>query len=215
MDITTVDLNRQVARRGFLKVLTATGISTAAATQLGGAALAQAGKITDLDILQLATTAEYLAVDAYTHALKADFGGDIQDYLAEALKQEQAHLDALIATIKGPFKAMPVARPMFEYPVKFTKENQIAVLRLLNALEDAFVGAYLGALPLIQNKDVLAAAGAILGNECVHRSLIRDSRLNLGDKEVPGPQVPNDRAFEVAITAKQASDAVGSFIKKM
>lgn len=215
MDISNVNLDRQVARRGFLKVLTAAGISGVVATQLGGVALAQAGKITDLDILQLATTAEYLAVDAYTNALKAGFGGDIQDYLKEALKQEQAHLDALIATIQGPFKAKPVERPKFDYPVKFTKDNQIAVLRLLNALEDAFVGAYLGALPLIQNKDVLAAAGAILGNEAVHRSLIRDSRLELGDKEVPGPQVPNDRAFEVPITAKQAADAVGSFIHKM
>ncbi|WP_234507976.1 MULTISPECIES: ferritin-like domain-containing protein [Thermus] len=43
--------------------------------------------------------------------------------------------------------------------MEFLPRNQLAILRLLNALEDAFVGAYLGALPLIANKDILKAGG--------------------------------------------------------
>jgi len=76
------------------------------------------------------------------------------------------------------------------------------------------VGAYLGALPLIQSKDVLKAAGAILGNEAAHRATVRASRILLGDQELPGPRSPADRAFEVAITPEEAQKAVSGFIRK-
>jgi hypothetical protein len=107
-----------------------------------------------------------------------------------------------------------VKRPEFIYPVTFNSKNQISVLRLMNALEDAFVGAYLGALPLIQNKYILAAAGAILGNECTHRRLIRQSCINLADDRLTGLQVPYDLAFELPISVSAAGSAVCGFIKK-
>ena len=194
-------MERILARRQFMRVLTATGLSAAFAGSLLDRALAAHGGPSDADILQLALTAEYLAADAYTRSLFGGFQGLVKDYLEVALSQEEAHVK-------------PVEKPSFVYPVEFLPRNQLAILRLLNALEDAFVGAYLGALPLIQSKDVLKAAGAILGNEAAHRATVRASRILLGDQELPGPRSPADRAFEVAITPEEAQKAVSGFIRK-
>lgn len=204
-------LNRKVGRRGFIRVLTAAGLSAAAATQLGRVALAQSGEISDLDILQLATTAEYLAVDAYTRTLTAGFSGEVQAYLAAAREQEQAHLTALIDTITLGFNELPVAQPRFAYGFDFTADNQMQIIETLIALETAFTGAYLGAIPLIENKDVLAAAASIAMNEEAHLTILRDTLLEMGGM-VEGPQVPNGRAFAVAISAEEATAAVSSFI---
>jgi hypothetical protein len=204
-------LHRKVGRRGFLRVLTAAGLSAAAATRLGRIALAQSGNLTDLDILQLATTAEYLAVDVYTKTLMAGFTGEVQAYLAAAREQEQAHLTALIDTITLGFNELPVAQPQFVYGVDFTPANQMQILETLIALETAFTGAYLGAIPLLENKDVLAAAASIAMNEEAHLTVLRDTLLDMGGM-VDGPQVPNGRAFAVAISAEEASEAVSSFI---
>ena len=207
-------LERSIGRRGFLKVITAAGVSAAVAQNLGVRAVAAAQGVTDVDILNLALTAEYLATDVYTKALKAGFPGGITDYMDEALKQEQAHVKALQDTIQGPFKAKPVDRPMFTYGgLEFTKPNQMKILETMIALETAFTGAYLGAIPLIQNKDVLAAAAAIAMNEEAHLATLRGGLINLGGK-VEGPQVPNGRAFGKAITPAEATKAVSGFVAK-
>jgi hypothetical protein len=207
-------LKHNLARRQFVKVLTAAGLTSAFAGHLVGRALAQAGRgPSDLDILQLALTAEYLAADAYTRSRFGGFEGLVKDYLEAAQEQEEAHVKALRDTVTS-LGARPVERPTFTYPVEFLPRNQLAILRLLNALEDAFVGAYLGALPLISNKEILKAAGAILGNEAAHRATVRASRILLGDRELPGPRSPADRAFEVAITPEEAQKAVGGFIRR-
>jgi len=214
MDLRVLESPKETTRRNFMKVLTATGVSAALASRFTGSALAQGGP-SDLDILQLALTAEYLATDVYTRALMVAFPADIKGYLAEALKQEDAHVKALTDTISGPFAAKPVARPMFDYGgLTFTSDNQRKILETMIALETAFTGAYLGAVPLIQNKAVLSAAASIAMNEEAHLTTLRGGLIDLGGK-VEGPQVPNGRAFGVAITPEQATKAVSGFIKKM
>lgn len=107
--------------------------------------MAQSQGVSDLDVLNLALTAEYLATDAYTRALTVNYPSEIRDYLAEALKHEEAHVKALTDTIRGPFNAMPVARPQFTYgDLQFNTANRLKVLETLVALETAFTGAYLG-----------------------------------------------------------------------
>ncbi|MFN4070447.1 MAG: ferritin-like domain-containing protein [Thermus caldifontis] len=205
---------KTMVRRQFVKVLTAAGLSTAFAKGFLGQALAQSKGIGDLDILNLALTAEYLATDFYTRALMVPFPGDIRDYLAEALKHEEAHVQALRDTIQGPFKATPVARPQFTYgDLRFDAASRHEVLETLIALETAFTGAYLGAIPLIQNKAVLSAAASIAMNEEAHLALARDAVLELGGK-VEGPQTPIGRAFAKAITPEEATKAVQGFIRK-
>ena len=208
-----VSLEHKLGRRGFLKVLTAAGVGAVAAQTLGAQAIAAAQGVTDVDILNLALTAEYLAVDSYTKALGAGFPGGITDYMTEALKQEEIHVKALQDTIKA-LGGTAVSAPKFTYGgLEFTKANQIKILETMIALETAFTGAYLGAIPLIQNKDVLSAAAAIAMNEESHLATLRGGLINLGGK-VDGPQVPNGRAFGVAITPAQATAAVTSFIAK-
>jgi hypothetical protein len=209
-----VSLEHQIGRRGFLKVLTAAGVSVAAAKSLGLESVASAQGVTDVDILNLALTAEYLAVDVYTKALMAGFPAGITDYMREALSQEQVHVKALQDTITGPFKAKAVDRPNFTYGgLQFTRANQMKIMETMIALETAFTGAYLGAIPLIQNKDVLSAAAAIAMNEESHLATLRGGLINLGGK-VDGPQVPNGRAFGAAITPAQATAAVMGFVAK-
>jgi len=205
---------QNLARRKFVKVMTAAGLSTALAHSLVGQALAQSQGVSDLDVLNLALTAEYLATDAYTRALTVNFPGEIRDYLSEALKHEEAHVKALTDTIRGPFNAMPVARPQFAYgDLQFNTANRLKVLETLVALETAFTGAYLGAIPLIQNKAVLSAAASIAMNEEAHLAILRDSVLSLGGR-VEGTQTPVGRAFAVAITPQQATQAVQGFVRK-
>ncbi|GIW27141.1 MAG: hypothetical protein KatS3mg070_0504 [Meiothermus sp.] len=205
---------QNLARRKFVKVLTAAGLSTALAHNLVGQALAQSQNVSDLDVLNLALTAEYLATDAYTRALTVSFPSEIRDYLAEALKHEEAHVKALTDTIRGPFNAMPVARPQFTYgDLQFNAANRLKVLETLVALETAFTGAYLGAIPLIQNKAVLSAAASIAMNEEAHLAILRDAVLTLGGR-VEGPQTPVGRAVAVAITPQQVTQAVQGFIRK-
>lgn len=205
---------QNLARRKFVKVLTAAGLSTALAHSLVGQALAQSQGVGDLDVLNLALTAEYLATDAYTRALTMSFPGEIRDYLAEALKHEEAHVKALTDTIRGPFNAMPIARPQFTYgDLQFNVANRLKVLETLVALETAFTGAYLGAIPLIQNKAVLSAAASIAMNEEAHLAILRDAVLSLGGR-VEGPQTPVGRAFAASITPQQATQAVQGFIRK-
>jgi len=205
---------QNLARRKFVKVLTAAGLSTALAHSLVGQALAQSQGVSDLDVLNLALTAEYLATDAYTRALTVNFPGEIRDYLSEALKHEEAHVKALTDTIRGPFNAMPVARPQFTYgDLQFNTANRLKVLETLVALETAFTGAYLGAIPLIQNKAVLSAAASIAMNEEAHLAILRDAVLSLGGR-VEGTQTPVGRAFAVAITPQQATQAVQGFIRR-
>ncbi len=201
----------QINRRHFVKVLAA-AVPTGLAINLSSRALAQ-NRPTDLQILSLALTAEYLATDVYRLVGQCGFDGLVKDCIDAARDQENEHVDALQKTIVKLRGTVP-ERPKFEYPVKFDPANQLPVLRMMNALEDAFVGAYLGALPLIRNKEVLAAAGAIMGNEATHRCLIRQSRINLGDDTVKGLQVGNDRAYEQAITPAQATNAVTGFVAK-
>lgn len=205
-------LTQRMGRRGFLRVLTAAGLSAAAATQLGRIALAHSREEADLDILQLAVTAEHLAVDAYSRTLEAGFSGRVQAYLAAALEQEQAHLTALIDTITLGFNEIPVAPPRFSYGFDFTPANQMRIVETLIALETAFTGAYLGAIPLIENKEVLAAAAAIAMNEEAHLTVLRDTLIEMGGV-VEGPPVPNGRAFAQPISAEEATAAVMSFVQ--
>lgn len=212
-DLRVLESSKETNRRQFLQVLTAGGVSVAAASGLGQLALAQSGP-SDLDILQLALTAEYLATDVYGKALTIAYPQGIRDYMVEALKQEEAHVKALQDTISGPFNGKPVARPEFTYGgLEFNRANQMKVLETMIALETAFTGAYLGAIPLISNKTVLSAAAAIAMNEESHLATLRGGLISLGGK-VDGPQVPNGRALGVAITPAQATAAVTSFIKK-
>jgi len=56
------------------------------------------------------------------------------------------------------------------------------VLRFAAGLEQGAVSAYLGAIPVFDNRDLAKAAGSILGDEAMHWAILRNV---LGEDPVP------------------------------
>jgi rubrerythrin len=131
-------------------------------------ALAQDGGGGDVDILNFALTLEYLEADFYKQASKLSLKGDYQSLAKEFGSNEQEHVDALIATI-GQLGGSPVKSPEFAFGLK----SQADFEKLAVTLEDTGVSAYNGAAPMIESKEVLAAAGSIVQVEARHAAALR------------------------------------------
>jgi rubrerythrin len=56
------------------------------------------------------------------------------------------------------------------------------VLRFAAMLEKGAVSAYLGAVPVFDNRDLAKAAASILGDEAMHWAILRNA---LGEAPVP------------------------------
>jgi len=130
-------------------------------------ALAQDGG-GDVDILNFALTLEYLEADFYKQASKLSLKGDYKSLAKEFGSNEQEHVDALIATI-GQLGGTPVKSPAFAFGLK----SQADFEKLAVTLEDTGVSAYNGAAPMIESKEVLAAAGSIVQVEARHAAALR------------------------------------------
>ncbi len=158
-------LARPQSRKDFLKSLAIAGAgATAISAFVPGKANAQAGG--DLDIANFALTLEYLESEFYAQGLNAGIlSGDVLPYVEATLEHENAHVEALIGLIQQ-FGGTPVAKPQFMFGDALT--SQSAFLNTAATLEITGVGAYLGAAPMIQSPDVLAAAGSIVGVEGEH-----------------------------------------------
>ncbi len=156
----------------------------------------------DVGILNYALTLEYLETEFYTLAAQRVKGlSSYEGKLTKELRDnEQAHVDALTATIKD-LGGKAVAKPAFDFGGAFG--NRATYLKTANTLEDTGVSAYNGAAPMISSVDVLAAAGGIVQVEARHAALIRLVR----DK-APAPV-----AFDKASKQDAVLAAVKPFIK--
>ena len=153
----------------------------------------------DADIAKLAATAELLAIDFYTHAINSkQLKGDELSYLAGARGNEQAHYAAL----KGVLKSATPKGLKFKYPNgAFASRKSIGMLG--EALETAFVGAYMGAVTSLKSNELKARRR-------------RDRRLRVAAPERadehrrrrdrPAPDLPK------VLTAAQATAAVTPFL---
>jgi hypothetical protein len=137
-------------------------------------ALAQSGA-GDIDIVNFALTLEYLEATFYTQAVKQVMGlsSDEMKLAKELRDDEDAHVDALIATVKK-LGGKPAAKPTFDFGGAFASRG--AFLKTANVLEDTGVSAYNGAAISITSVDVLGAAGSIVQVEARHAALIRLAR---------------------------------------
>jgi rubrerythrin len=182
--------------RGGL-ALVAGGSVLAAAT---GNALGAPSRTTgDADIAKLAATAELLAIDFYSRALKSrKFKGAELAYMAAALQNEKDHYKALAGVLKS---AAP-KHLMFTYP-NGTFASAKSIGKLGQALETAFVGAYLGAVTALKSNELKGVAAQIGNNESRHLAIL--SNIAAGTI-VSGPSFPK------ALTAAQATKAVTPFI---
>ena len=163
-----------------------------------GPALGQASG--DVAIAKLAATAELLAVDVYSRAIKTGFfKGDVLAYMEAARQNEQDHYDAL-AKVLGAGAPKGVK---FTYPAgTFKDAGTIATTGV--ALETAFVGAYLGAVEALKDNDLKGVAALVGANESQHLTTFK--RLAAGNTLVPNPSFPK------SLTAKQATAAVTPFL---
>jgi rubrerythrin len=159
-----------ISRGAFLvrgALATGAAVGAASVTPWVSQALAQA-KGGDVDILNFALTLEYLETDFYRQAGKLSLKGRYRSLAKEFGANEQEHVNALKATIKQ-LGGKPVASPAFAFGLKSQKD----FVKLAITLEDTGVSAYNGAAPMIQSKDVLAAAGSIVQVEARHAAALR------------------------------------------
>lgn len=186
---------------------------------LGGAALAVAGcgddattaatttaattatsPIDDVAIAKLAATAELLAIDFYMQSIATGmFKADTLGYLNAALQNEKDHYDALAAVLGS--EAPKDLK--FMYPDgTFMSTDSIAATG--TALETAFVGAYMGAVPALSDNGLKKAAAQIGANEAQHLTTFKS--IGAGMKLVPNPSLPD------VLTADEATAAVKPFL---
>jgi rubrerythrin len=154
----------------------------------------------DTDIAKLAATAELLAIDFYSKAIASKkFSGAAAAYMGAALQNEKDHYKAL-AGVLGSAAPKGIS---FAYPGG-TFGSAKSIGKLGQALETAFVGAYLGAVTALKSNELKGVAATIGANESRHLAIL--SNLAAGTI-VSGPSFPK------ALTAAQATAAVTPFVK--
>lgn len=194
--------SRPRSRRDFFKTLAAASAGAAGGSLLlsGKASAQSAGG--DVDIANFALTLEYLEAEFYALALDAGvLKGDALAVVEAIADHENQHVDAIIGLLEGA-GATPVAKPEFVFP-EGSFDTQAAILELAATFEPVGVGAYLGAAPLIESQDILAAAGSIAGVEGEH--VVAVNNLISG---LPAAT----EAFPAALTMDEVLAAVSPFI---
>ena len=168
--------DRDVSRRKMLKTV---GVTSSAAIFAAGLGLAdevaaQPAGDDPQTILNLASTAEALAITAFHSIITlSDFYGNLpgvyQNYLKSALAQEQAHFDFLVAS-----GGKPLANQFF-FPDGILG-NLALYVYVTDVLEGVFIGAYLASIRRfaeLNRPDLAWTAASVMGIEAEHKALNR------------------------------------------
>lgn len=197
---------RRGAKGGLVLAVGGTALAAAACGDDGDdtaattAASTAASPVDDVAIAQLAATAELLAIDFYGKGIDSGFfKADVLSYMRAAQQNEQDHYDAL-AEVLGAEAPMDLT---FAYPDgTFASAKSIADTGA--ALETAFVGAYMGAIPALSDNGLKKVAAQIGANEAQHLTVLNS--LAAGGDLVPNPSLPD------VLTAEEATAAVTPFL---
>ena len=204
-------VDREVSRRNFLKTAAWTGAAFSAMGIGGfGVAVRRAEAqgeyktyegLGDAAILQFAYQLELLEGTFYAEGVKAGIFADaFLEQIVAIRDHEMAHADAIAATLEELGADVP-ATPQFTFP-NGAFSDAAAFLELAATFEPVGIGAYQGAAPALESKDILAAAISIHNAECQHRCAI--NILNLVNP-------PNNLAFEEALPLEDVQAAVEPF----
>lgn len=172
------------SRRNFLRKAGASTFSATAVALLAGCstklAMANSGTSAnasvkqDIRILNTAIGAEHEAVAAYQ--LGAESGLLVPDVLKVAVKfqgHHKEHIDALSAAVTKLGGHAAAAKSKYNFPVSKLKKQK-DVLEFAAGLERGAVSAYVGAIPVFDNRDLSAAAASILADEAMHWAVLRN-----------------------------------------
>lgn len=174
-----------VARRSFLRSSGLVLSGSAIALMAGRDALAAksgASAESDVRILNTALAAELEAVAAYQVGAESGLlQKPVLDLAVTFQGHHKEHADVLAKTI-AKLGGKPVnAKSKYAFPTEKLK-TQNDVLRFAAGLEKGAVSAYLGAVPVFDNRDLSRAAASILGDEAMHWAVLRQA---VGEAPVP------------------------------
>lgn len=191
---------RELLLRGALGVAAASG--AAAVGPFVSQALGQSGRI-DIEIVQFALLLEQLEAEYYRRALREvpDLSPPIRQLAREIANNEALHVETL-SQLAVQLSSAPGDPPQFEFGDALRSEQ--AFLGLAQTLEDTGVSAYNGAAPMVEQDDVLDAAGQIVQVEARHAALIRFER---GEDITPG-------AFDKALSMSQVTALAKPYISQ-
>ena len=178
-------VNLVEARRAFLGksglVLSGTAIALLAGRDVL-AAKAGSPVESDVRILNTALAAEQEAVAAYQVGAESGLlQKPVLDLAVSFQGHHKEHADVLARTVQKLGGTPVAARAKYVFPVEKLK-TQADVLRFAASLEKGAVSAYLGAVPVFDNRDLAKAAASILGDEAMHWAVLRNA---LGENPVP------------------------------
>lgn len=152
----------------------------------------------DTDILKFALFLELLEAEFYKMAVGSGLlDGLVLEISSNVRDHEICHVAYLQSALGG---AATGNRITFDF--SGTLQNERKYLNAAEAFEQTGVGAYLGALPLIQDKNIRSAAGTVFTIEARHTAAFR--ALNHRD---PAPV-----AFENPLSPQQVVSAISPFV---
>lgn len=172
------------ARRAFLGQSGLLLSGAAVALMAGRDALAkgQPSAASDARILNTALGAELEAIAAYQVGAESGLlEKPVLDLAVVFQGHHKEHADLLAKTIRTLGGTPVEAKEKYSFPVESLK-SQGDVLQFAAMLEKGAVSAYLGAVPLFDNRDLSKAAASILGDEAMHWAVLRQA---LGEPPVP------------------------------
>ena len=154
------------------------GCDTVAAQKKSNAA----ATASDVDILNSALAAEHQGIAAYQVGAQSGLlQKPVLDLALQFQGHHKAHADLLAATVKKMGGTPAEPKPKYDFPVDQLR-TQNDVLRFAAGLEQGAASAYLGAVPLLDDRELARAAASILGDEAMHWAVLRYA---LGENPVP------------------------------
>lgn len=136
----------------------------------------------DVRILNTALGAELEAIAAYQlGAYSGLLQKPVRDLALAFQGHHKEHADVLAKTVAKLGGKAVTAKAKYTFPTE-TLKTQADVLRFAAALEKGAVSAYLGAVPVFDNRDLAKAAASILGDEAMHWAILRSA---VGEVAVP------------------------------
>ena len=181
--VARLDRRTALARTGQITLSAAAIALLAGQDSIAAARSADAASMEqDARIVNSALGAEQEAIAAYqTGAESGLLRKPALDLALQFQGHHKAHATALASTVRKLGAAPVEPKSDYRFPVQRLK-TESDVLRFAADLERGAVSAYLGAVPVLGDRELAKVAASILGDEAMHWAVLR---YVLGENPVP------------------------------